>query len=195
MLTGTTSWTIGSTKAPPFITTFCPPRPVRTNARSFDDRRYSQFISQTTMATTAASTISARITAPNCAPVMGALLNAGSFTPDSLELPGRLGQRYLGGQALHARGTVEAVTLPTALQDVPRVGRPRDRPAVAENDHFPVHRARRRRPGVDQRHALVQRDRRLCADGAAGGEPEVTNDDVRARLGHVDGVLLREHVG
>src|SRR5262245_8583346 len=125
------------------------------------------------MATTAASTIRARITAPNCAPVMGALLTSKSLTPDSLELPGRLGQRQLGGQALHARGAVEAMTLPAALQDLPRVGRPRDRSAVAEHDDVPVHRARSRRPGFDQRHALVQRDRRLCADGAAGGESEV----------------------
>ena len=39
MFTGITSWTIGSTSAPPFMTTFCPPRPVRTNARSLDERR------------------------------------------------------------------------------------------------------------------------------------------------------------
>ena len=39
MLTGMTSCTIGSTKAPPFITTFWPPRPVRTKARSLDERR------------------------------------------------------------------------------------------------------------------------------------------------------------
>jgi hypothetical protein len=30
---------MGSTKAPPFITTFWPPRPVRTKATSFEDRR------------------------------------------------------------------------------------------------------------------------------------------------------------
>ena len=70
MLTGTTSWTIGSTSAPPFITTFWPPRPVRTNARSLEERRYSQCISHTTIATTIATTISPRITAPNCAAVM-----------------------------------------------------------------------------------------------------------------------------
>jgi len=70
MLTGTTSWTIGSTKAPPFITTFWPPRPVRTKARSFEERRYNQFISHTTMTTTMATTTSPSITAPNCAPVM-----------------------------------------------------------------------------------------------------------------------------
>ena len=55
MLTGITSCTIGSTNAPPFITTFWPPRPVRTNARSFEERRYSQLSSQTTIATTTAT--------------------------------------------------------------------------------------------------------------------------------------------
>ena len=38
MLTGMTSWKIGSTIAPPSLTTFCPPNPVRTNDRSFDAR-------------------------------------------------------------------------------------------------------------------------------------------------------------
>ncbi len=70
MFTGTTSWTIGSTKAPPFITTFWPPRPVRTKARSFEERRYSQFISHTTIATMIATTTIPSIAAPNCAPVM-----------------------------------------------------------------------------------------------------------------------------
>ena len=70
MLTGITSWTIGSTKAPPFITTFWPPRPVRTNARSLEERRYSQCSSQTTIATTIATTIKPRMKVPNWAPVM-----------------------------------------------------------------------------------------------------------------------------
>ena len=61
MLTGTTSCTIGSTNAPPFMTTFWPPRPVRTNARSFEERRYSQLSSQTPIATTAATTIRPRM--------------------------------------------------------------------------------------------------------------------------------------
>ena len=70
MLTGITSWTIGSTSAPPFITTFWPPRPVRTNARSFDERRYSQCSSQITIATTIATTMRPRMKVPNWAPVM-----------------------------------------------------------------------------------------------------------------------------
>ena len=39
MLTGVVSWMIGSTKAPPLITTFSPPRPVRTNETSLVERR------------------------------------------------------------------------------------------------------------------------------------------------------------
>ena len=38
MLTGITSWKIGSTTAPPSMTTFWPPKPVRTNARSLEAR-------------------------------------------------------------------------------------------------------------------------------------------------------------
>ena len=94
MLTGTTSWTIGSTKAPPFITTFWPPRPVRTKARSFEDRRYSQFISHTPMATTIAATTSPRITPPNCAPVMTV-----SYVP-RLTLPLTLALSPSGGEGI-----------------------------------------------------------------------------------------------
>ena len=39
MLTSVMSCTIGSTSAPPPITTFSPPKPVRTNDRSFDECR------------------------------------------------------------------------------------------------------------------------------------------------------------
>ena len=39
MLTGVMSWMIGSTKAPPSITTFSPSKPVRTKETSFEDRR------------------------------------------------------------------------------------------------------------------------------------------------------------
>ena len=39
MLTGLTSCSTGTTKAPPLITTRSPPKPVRTKAVSFVDRR------------------------------------------------------------------------------------------------------------------------------------------------------------
>jgi len=38
MFTGVTSWTIGSTRAPPLITTVSPPKPVRTKETSFVER-------------------------------------------------------------------------------------------------------------------------------------------------------------
>src|SRR5688572_13023645 len=40
MLTRIVSWKTGNTSAPPSMTIFWPPRPVRTKARSFDERRY-----------------------------------------------------------------------------------------------------------------------------------------------------------
>ena len=39
MLTGDISWRTGMTKAPPLITTFSPPKPVRTKAVSLVERR------------------------------------------------------------------------------------------------------------------------------------------------------------
>src|SRR5882724_3234092 len=208
MLTGTTSCTMGSTKAPPFITTFCPPSPVRTKARSLDERRYSQFISQTTTATITATAISPRITAPTCAPVMTSLLLGRgeqpsvpharcrrSSAPDALEFPCRLHQRRLGGQPFHAGGAVETVTPPAAPEDVARVGGAGDGPAVAEHDDVGIHPAGRLRPRVDASHAVLQGERGFRADGAARGEPEVTDHDVRARLGHVRRALLRKDIG
>ena len=41
--------------------------------------------------------------------------------------------------------------------------------------------ARRLRPFVDARHAVLERQRRLGADGAARGEPHMADDDVGAR--------------
>lgn len=73
MFTGITSCTIGSTKAPPSRTTFCPPRPVRTKARSWLLRSYSQCSNQTPAATTIAATIRARMKLPNSAPVVRVL--------------------------------------------------------------------------------------------------------------------------
>ena len=40
MFTRMVSWNTGNTIAPPSMTTFCPPRPVRTKERSFEERRY-----------------------------------------------------------------------------------------------------------------------------------------------------------
>src|SRR5262245_29357824 len=195
MLTGTTSCTIGSTKAPPFMTTFWPPRPVRTKARSLDERRYSQFMSQTTMTTTIAATTRPRITAPSCAPVMSrppvVLL---TLAPDAFEPLGRLGQGHLGGQPLHAGGAGKAVAPPAIAQDVARVRRARDGPDVAEHDDVGVHRAGRLGPGVDLAHAVLERYRGLRADGTARGEPEMADHDVGARLGHVPCGLLGEDV-
>ena len=58
MLIGIISWKMGMTIAPPLITTFCPPSPVRTNACSADARRYRRakmipIITKTTTATMA----------------------------------------------------------------------------------------------------------------------------------------------
>ena len=55
MLTSVMSCTIGSTNAPPPITAFSPPQPVRTKDRSFEEWRYSQCSRYTATAMTIAS--------------------------------------------------------------------------------------------------------------------------------------------
>src|SRR5262245_31012436 len=147
MLTGMTSCTIGSTKAPPFMTTFWPARRVRTKALSFDERRYSQLNSQTTIATTMATTISPRTKVPNWAPLMA----SSRLSPDLLELTRGFDERLLGRQAFHARGSVEAVAFGALRQDEARIVGRGDRPAVAQHDDALVDLARRRRPGPDER--------------------------------------------
>src|SRR5690606_28188286 len=194
MFTGITSWTIGSTKAPPPSTTRVPPRPVRTKLRSLEERRYSQCSSHTTTATTIATTMRPRRKLPNCAPLM-MLSRIFGLSGDGHELPGPLRQRDLGRQALHAGGAVEAVAVGTMAKDVAGVLRLCDGPAVAQHDHLGVHPQRGLRPCVDAGHAVVQSERRLRADRSAGGEAHVTDDDVGARLRHLGGFLLPEDVG
>src|SRR4051812_40793444 len=136
MLTGITSWMIGSTKAPPFSKTRWPPKPVRTKEISFDERRYSQFISQTPIATRIAATMITKMIVPIVEPDM--------FSPspaffgrspdlsaqDRFDLSRLLGQGVLGRQPFHARGAIEAVAIRAVLQDVVGVLRHRDRPAM-----------------------------------------------------------------
>src|SRR5262245_4361692 len=95
------------------------------------------------------------------------------LSPDAFEPLGRLGQGHLGGQPLHAGGAVKAVAPAAVAQDVTRVRRASDGPAVAEHDDVGVHRAGRLGPRVDLAHAVLERYRGLRADGAPGGEPEM----------------------
>src|SRR6266850_2680902 len=193
MFTGITACTIGSTRAPPFSTTCWPPRPVRTNARSFEERRYSQCRSHMTIATTIAMPIRARMKAPNCAPLM-LVPSVGRSTSNGLEAPGGVGQGDLGRQPLHAGGAVEAVAGRTLLQDVGGVLGGGDGPAVAEHDHVLLHLAGRLRPAVDARRAVGQRQRGGGADGAPGREAHVADHDVGAGAGHLARLGLREDV-
>ena len=65
------------------------------------------------------------------------------------------------------------------------------------NQHQDVrpHAQRRIRPGVHERRALGQRTPGPCADGAAGGETEMADDDVGAGFRHRRRIGLGEHVG
>src|SRR5262245_37858287 len=195
MLTGMTACTIGSTRAPPFSTTFWPPNPVRTNARSLEERRYSQFSSHTMIATTIATTIRPNRKLPNWAPVMiGSSFVRVSCPAHGLEAPGRLGQCGLHRQPFHAGGAVEAVALGAASQHVGGVVRSGDRAAVTQHDDTLVHLAGRPGPAPDAGQAFVERQGGVRADAAARGEPQMAHDHVGPGPGHVGRVLLREHV-
>src|SRR5687768_7873401 len=74
---------------------------------------------------------------------------------DRLEALRLLRQRGLHRQPLHAGGAVEAVAGFAILQDVFRVRRHGDRPAVAEHDHVPADGERGVGDGVDLEHALL----------------------------------------
>src|ERR1700712_5482006 len=181
---------MGNTNAPPSSTTFCPPKPVRTKARSFELRKYSQCMSHTTMPTTIATTIRPRMKLPNCEPDIEI-----SLPLNLCEAPRVLGQCEFDGQALHRTRTVEAVASGALREHLLRVVGCGDRAAVAQHDHVGVDGLCSRAPGVDARCAIRELQCSLCADGAAGREAQMAHDDVRARAGHCPRIVLTEDVG
>jgi hypothetical protein len=81
------------------------------------------------------------------------------------------------------------------LHDEIGVGGIRDGAAMRENDDVRIDAERGLRPGVDARGAILQLERGLRADGAAGGQAEVTDNDVGARDRHGGGFLFAEDIG
>src|SRR4029453_19180397 len=135
------------------------------------------------IATTMATTTSPRIKVPNWAPLMG----SSRLSPDLLELTCGVDERLLGRQALHARGSVEAIALRALGQDELRILRRGDRPAMAQHDDVLFDLARRCRPGVDQRRAVGELHAGLGADAAARRQAHVGDDEVGPALAHADG--------
>src|SRR3954447_1423446 len=74
---------------------------------------------------------------------------------DRLELTHRLGDRPLDRQPLHARGADEPDDAGNAVDELLRVLRLGDRPAVAEHDHVRIDRARGAGHRGGPPHALV----------------------------------------
>ena len=66
---------------------------------------------------------------------------------------------------------------------------------MRKHDDVRIDAERSRSPGVDAGRAVPEVQRRLRADGAAGGEAEMADDDVGARDRHCGRFLLAEHVG
>ena len=119
---------------------------------------------------------------------------------DALEGADLLGDRALGRQPLYRTRAIEAVHAAAVRDDVLRVGRFGNRSAVADDQHVGVHAARGVGDGLNARHAVVQRLRRLRPDGAAGRDAHVGDDDVGAGAGHpfrlsrVEDVRCRQQV-
>src|SRR5882672_7864200 len=97
-----------------------------------------------------ATTTSPRIKVPNWAPLMG----SSRLSSNLLELTCGFDKRLLDRQALHARGSVEAIALGALDQDETRILRRGNRPAMAQHDDVCVDLSRRRRPRPDARHAV-----------------------------------------
>src|SRR5687768_10938308 len=119
-----------------------------------------------------ATTTRPRIKVPNWAPLMG----SSRLSPNLLELTCGFDERLLGRQALHARGSVEAIALRALGQDELRILGRGDRPAVAQHDDVLVDLAGRRRPGVDERRAVGELDAGRRADAAARRQAHVADD-------------------
>src|SRR5262245_25218307 len=114
---------------------------------------------------------------------------------DPLEFPRLFGQRDFHGQSLHRGCAIEAVAIPCVLQDEFGVLGLRDRAAMNKNDDVGTHFQRGLRPSIDQRRAIGQLERALGADGSAGRQPEVTDDDIGTGSCHVARVVFTEDIG
>ena len=66
---------------------------------------------------------------------------------------------------------------------------------MTEDDDVVAGRPGGGRPGVDPVDAIIETKRGFGADGAAGGEAEMADEDVGARLRHRHRILTGEHIG
>src|SRR5580704_6573477 len=182
MPTGVISCRTGTTNAPPLMTTFTPPKPVRSLFRraavkptqqidgyNHQDRQDDQPEDHRPDSFRAHLDVSLLAQLPEC---------------DGLELPGLVDHGAFGWQALHRGSAVKAVAMPGRSQDVFGVCRFGHRAAMREHDRLRIDGERRLGPCVDQRRTLLELSTGLRPDRAARSQPEMADDDVGARLGH-----------
>ena len=114
---------------------------------------------------------------------------------NALEHPDLLRDGAFSRKAFHGARAVEAVDAAALRDDVFRVGRLRDRAAVADDEDIRIHAARGVRDPLDPRDAVVQRLRALRPDRSSGGDAHVGDDEVGTRAGHALGLGRIEDVG
>ena len=103
---------------------------------------------------------------------------------DCLERANLLGDRPLGGEPLDRARTVEAVHATAVADDELRVGRLRNRPAVADDQHVAIHAAGGIGDGLNPHDAIVERLRALRANRTARRHAHVRDDQIGAGIGH-----------
>ena len=121
-------------------------------------------------------------------------LPSGALAPDLLEFRRLFCQRDLGRQTFHGRRAIEAMAIGGVLQHEFGVFRHGDGAAMDQDDGVRVDLERGGRPGIGQGRGLFQRDAGFGADGAAGCQAQMHDDDVGAGFGHGGGVVFGEYV-
>src|SRR5882757_4569487 len=115
------------------------------------------------------ATMSQRINSPTSIPdISSSLGHDASACADRLELANLFRQCPLDRQTLHRGGAVEAVTAAGLLHDKIGVRRVRDRTAMREYKNVGIDAERGLGPGIDAGRAVLQLQRGLRADRAAG---------------------------
>src|SRR5947207_8843049 len=147
------------------------------------------------MAITTIAMISQRINSPTRVPdISSSLWSRRLPRADRLEFTNLFRQCSLHRQALHRGSTVEAVALARVLHDEIGIIRLGDGAAMGQHEYVRIDAKRRRRPGIDLFRAAFELWCGVRADRAAGGQAEMTDDDVGARDRHGASLAFAEHI-
>src|SRR6266700_3129389 len=119
---------------------------------------------------TISATISHRLNSPTRMPDMvSTSRNRRGSRADRLEFSNLFRQRPLDRKPLHRGSSIKAVTIAGVLHDECGIRRLGHRSAMREHDDLRIDAKGRRRPGVDAIRTILEFQRGLRADRAAGG--------------------------